>query len=72
PGGILLAWKRADLRLELAAAERAMAALGGGQLRSRPVHVSGLDDHVLIEIRCTGSVPQGYPREPRERRRRPW
>ncbi len=35
PGGCLVAWKRGDLTLELAAADRAIAALGGGS-RGRP------------------------------------
>jgi 16S rRNA (guanine527-N7)-methyltransferase len=73
PGGRLVAWKRGDLDRELEAAERAIHALGGGWLEVQPiVAVPGLDDHVLVVAERTGQVPDGYPREPAARRRRPW
>ena len=72
PGGILIAWKRGDLAVELAAAERAMDALGGGRLDLRPVHVPGLDDHRLVVATVGGRVPAIYPRDPGTRKRRPW
>jgi 16S rRNA (guanine527-N7)-methyltransferase len=72
PGGCLVAWKRGDLAPELAAAERAIAALGGGWLDVRPVHVAGLDGHRLVVVTSRGPVPATYPRDPGARKRRPW
>ena len=72
PGGCLVAWKRGDLDLELAAAERAIDALGGGSIEVRPVAVDGLDRHCLVVATSGGRVPPGYPRDPGARRRRPW
>ncbi len=72
PGGILVAWKRGHLAAELAAAERAMDALGGGTIEVRPVDVEGLDGHRLVIATTHGRVPPGYPRDPAARKRRPW
>ena len=72
PGGILVAWKRGDLTDELTAARRAATALGGGVIRQHPVTLTGLAGHVLVTVRRTGLVPDGYPRDPAERKRRPW
>jgi 16S rRNA (guanine527-N7)-methyltransferase len=71
-GGCLVAWKRGDLAPELAAAERAIAALGGGWLDVRPVDVPGLEGHRLVIVTSRGPVPAQYPRDPAARRRRPW
>jgi 16S rRNA (guanine527-N7)-methyltransferase len=72
PGGILIAWKRGDLAIELAAAEHAVAALGGGRLEVRPVHVPGLEGHCLVIATARGHAPETYPRDPGTRKRRPW
>ena len=72
PGGTLVAWKRGDLDGELAAAERAIDALGGGSLEIHPVAVDGLDRHRLVVATSRGRVPTGYPRDPGARKRRPW
>jgi 16S rRNA (guanine527-N7)-methyltransferase len=73
PGGVLLAWKRGNLDAELAAAERAIDALGGGSTEARPVRIAGLDGHCLVLVhRGRRSVPAAYPRERGARRRRPW
>lgn len=72
PGGILVAWKRGDIELELAAAERALAALGGGSLELHPIGVPGLDGHCLVVLTARGRAPNAYPRDPAARRRRPW
>ena len=72
PGGILVAWKRGDLAAELAAAEHAVTALGGGRLDVHPVHVSGLDAHCLVVATAHGRAPKAYPRDPGARKRRPW
>jgi 16S rRNA (guanine527-N7)-methyltransferase len=72
PNGHLVAWKRGDLASELAAAERAIDALGGGSLEVRPVAIEGLDHHCLVVISTTGRVPVAYPRDPGARKRRPW
>jgi 16S rRNA (guanine527-N7)-methyltransferase len=72
PGGALVAWKRGDLEGELAAAERAIDALGGGTIEVHDVAVDDLRDHRLVIATRTGPVPDGYPRDPAARRRRPW
>jgi 16S rRNA (guanine527-N7)-methyltransferase len=72
PGGILVAWKRGHLAAELAAAERAVSALGGGRLEVIPVHLSGLEAHCLVVATAQGRAPAAYPRDPGTRKRRPW
>lgn len=72
PGGVLVAWKRGDLDVEVAAARRAMTAMGGGTLEIRPVEVTGLTDHRLVLATASGRAPGQYPRDPAARRRRPW
>jgi 16S rRNA (guanine527-N7)-methyltransferase len=71
-GGILVAWKRGDLDTELAAAARAIGALGGGTLEVVDVAVPGLEGHRLVVATRRGRVPDAYPRDPAARRRRPW
>ncbi len=72
PGGCLVAWKRGDIAAELAAAERAIDALGGGSIVVIPVDVTGLEGHRLVVATARGRVPTAYPRDPGVRRRRPW
>jgi 16S rRNA (guanine527-N7)-methyltransferase len=72
PGGVLVAWKRGELDEELAAAGRAMTAMGGGALEVRPVNVTGITDHRLVVATARGRAPDQYPRDPAARRRRPW
>ena len=72
PAGALVAWKRGDLGDELAAAARAIEALGGGSLDVRRVEVPGLDDHLLVVATTRGAAPSAYPRDPAARKRRPW
>jgi 16S rRNA (guanine527-N7)-methyltransferase len=72
PGGVLVAWKRGDLSDELAAAGRAVDALGGGSLEVHDVPVTGLPGHRLVIATARGNVPVAYPRDPAARRRRPW
>jgi 16S rRNA (guanine527-N7)-methyltransferase len=83
-GGRLVAWKRGDLAAELDAGTRAAAALGAEEPVVRPAlpghaeaaaqrdRASGLEGHVLVEIRKASPTPPGYPREPAARRSRPW
>ena len=71
-GGVLVAWKRGDLGEELAKAQRAIRALGGGTVEVRPVVVPGLIDHRLVIITSAGDAPADYPRDPAARQRRPW
>jgi 16S rRNA (guanine527-N7)-methyltransferase len=71
-GGALVAWKRGDLDAELAAARRAIDALGGGTLEVHDVAVAGLPGHRLVVATRTGRVPDQYPRDAALRRRRPW
>jgi 16S rRNA (guanine527-N7)-methyltransferase len=72
PGGALIAWKRGDIDAELAAAERAIDALGGGSFEVRAVTVDGLNGHRLVVVTSGGRVPAEYPRDPGSRKRRPW
>ena len=73
PDGLLIAWKRGDLDAELAAARRAIDAIGGGSLEVRPTALAGLAGHCLVVVRRDRRpVPDPYPREPAARRRRPW
>jgi len=72
PGGILVAWKRGELGLEWTAAERAMAALGGGSLERLPVEAPGLEGHCLVVATVRGLAPAAYPRDPGVRKRHPW
>lgn len=71
-GGVLVAWKRGELGAELAAARRAVDALGGGSLEVDDVAIEGLGEHRLVRVTRGGRVPGGYPRDPAARRRRPW
>ena len=72
PGGVLVAWKRGDLSTELATAERAAMALGGGRLEVLPVQVPGLEGHCLVVATARRRAPESYPRDPGTRKRRPW
>jgi 16S rRNA (guanine527-N7)-methyltransferase len=74
-GGHLVAWKRdADgaLRAELDAARATISAVGGSRPAVRRVDPGGqlgLKDHVLVTVRKARQTPDGYPRQPAERRR---
>ena len=74
PGGTLIAWKRGDITDELAAARRAIDALGGGSLHVVDIPLRELGEHrlVVIERSSRGTVPAVYPRDPAARKRRPW
>jgi 16S rRNA (guanine527-N7)-methyltransferase len=74
PGGLLLAWKRADGGAEAGRARPAIEALGGGTISVAPLPgaIAGLEDHVLVAIRKEGRTGAGWPRPPAERRRSPW
>jgi 16S rRNA (guanine527-N7)-methyltransferase len=72
PGGSLVAWKRGDLGPDLAAAERAVEATGGGEIELREVRLTGLDGHRLVILAKHGQTPAAYPRDPGARRNRPW
>lgn len=77
PGGRLLAWKRGDLAVELAAADRAARAMGGSPPRWRPHPKSAqgaadLAGHGVVVVEKRSPTPEGYPRDPAGRKRRPW
>jgi 16S rRNA (guanine527-N7)-methyltransferase len=73
PGGILVAWKRADPGGERAAAGRAIVALGGGSIDAIDASLGGLlPGHRLIVASKQGRTPSVYPRDPAVRKRRPW
>ncbi|HET9457244.1 MAG TPA: 16S rRNA (guanine(527)-N(7))-methyltransferase RsmG [Candidatus Limnocylindrales bacterium] len=71
-GGCLVAWKRDPAASELAAGERAAIALGGGRLEVMDVVARGLVGHRLVVVTKAGRTPDGFPRPPGARRRRPW
>lgn len=75
-GGHLVAWKRANeagsLNLEINAARRVLAAVGGARLRVEHVDRAnrlGLADHRLVVVRKLRRTPHRYPRPAAERRR---
>ena len=72
PGGCVVAWKRLPIDEELAAARRAVDALGGGTIEVVRTAVRGLDDHVLAIATKRGRTATHYPRDPADRARRPW
>jgi len=72
PDGVLIAWKRGDLDVELGAARRAVDALGGGTVEVHDVALADLPGHRLVIATRGGDVPSAYPRDPAARRRRPW
>jgi 16S rRNA G527 N7-methylase RsmG len=71
PGGVLVAWKRGDLAHELAAARRAVAALGGGSVELVASRTSAPDDRLVI-VTKRGRTNPSYPRDPATRRRVRW
>jgi 16S rRNA (guanine527-N7)-methyltransferase len=71
-GGCVVTWKRLPLDAELEAAGHAVEALGGGTIDVVPTAVRGLDGHVLVIVTKRGATGRNFPRDPAERRRRPW
>ena len=71
PGGVLVAWKRGDLADELAAARRAVTALGGGSVELVASRTSTPDDRLVI-VTKRGRTNPSYPRDPAVRRRVRW
>jgi len=71
-GGVLIAWKRGDITVEVDAARRAAAALGRGTISSREVGVPGLEGHRLVLVEKRGPTPTGYPRDPGRRAKSRW
>jgi 16S rRNA (guanine527-N7)-methyltransferase len=72
PGGRLVAWKRGEIAAELAAARRALTALGGGTIRVHDVPLASLPGHRLVEVVKATVTPIRFPRPPSARSRRPW
>lgn len=70
PGGVLVAWKRAPLDDELAAAGPALAALRAGAVEVVDAGLPGLEGHVLVVVPRGGPIDARFPRDPAERRRR--
>lgn len=76
-GGRLVAWKRGDLAVEMAAAGRAAAAMGGSVPAWHPhpealAAAAQLGGHGVVVVRKVAPTPGGYPRDPAARARRPW
>jgi len=71
PEGVLVAWKRAPVDDELAAAAPALTALRAGRVSVAHISVPGLDDHCLVVIERGGAIDPRFPRDPGERRRHP-
>jgi 16S rRNA (guanine527-N7)-methyltransferase len=69
--GWLIAWKRGDIRAEVAQAKRAIDALDGGIIEvvdNAPAYLPG---HRLVFVRKTGRTPSGWPRSRPVRLRSP-
>ena len=71
-GGALVAWKRGPLEAELVSAGRALDAIGGGEIEVVDTSPAALPGHRLAIVTKRSPTPAGYPRDPAERRRRPW
>jgi 16S rRNA (guanine527-N7)-methyltransferase len=72
PNGCLVAWKQGNIEPELDAAERAVAATGGGEIEMREVRLTGLEGHWLAVVVKRAGTPGGYPRTAAARRGRRW
>ncbi|MEP7360461.1 MAG: 16S rRNA (guanine(527)-N(7))-methyltransferase RsmG [Chloroflexota bacterium] len=77
-GGHVVAWKSAgpegQLQAELAEADRFIRLVGGDNARIIELPAAdsvGLGGHCLVVIDKLRPTPDGYPRQPGERRRRP-
>jgi 16S rRNA (guanine527-N7)-methyltransferase len=71
PGGVLVAWKREPLGVELAEAAGALEALRAGPVEVVEAGVPGLEAHRLVIVPRDGRIDARFPRDPAERRRRP-
>jgi 16S rRNA (guanine527-N7)-methyltransferase len=71
-GGALVAWKRGSIDRELAAASSAVHALGGGDVDVLEAGLVGLEGHLLVVAVKAEPTDPRFPRDPAERRRRPW
>jgi 16S rRNA (guanine527-N7)-methyltransferase len=71
-GGSLLAWKRGAVDAEVAETARAAGAVGAGPPVVHGVGGRVLPGHVIVSVTKRASTPEGYPRDPATRRRRPW
>lgn len=72
PDGVLVAWKRGAFDDELAPAQQATRALGGGRIEIVEAGTALLAGHRLVVVEKAGRTPPGWPRDPAARRRRPW
>lgn len=64
-GGHALAQKGESARAELAAAERAIQILGGGEPALHEIHLPGREErHYLVVIPKVTATPAAYPRSP--------
>ncbi|MEP7378602.1 MAG: 16S rRNA (guanine(527)-N(7))-methyltransferase RsmG [Chloroflexota bacterium] len=73
-GGHVVAWKSAGVESELVDASRIIGAVGGNKARVVELPAAakvGLAGHCLVVIEKIRPTPDGYPRTPGERRRRP-
>jgi 16S rRNA (guanine527-N7)-methyltransferase len=73
-GGHVVAWKSAGVESELAGSSRIIRSVGGDRARVVDLPAAGkvgLAGHCLVVIEKIRPTPDGYPRAPGERRRRP-
>jgi 16S rRNA (guanine527-N7)-methyltransferase len=70
--GRLVAWKRGALDIELETARQAVEAAGGGTIEIVEAPAELLPGHLLVTVTKHGVTPARLPRDPAERRRRPW
>lgn len=69
PRGVLVAWKRGDIRAEIDAAAAILDDLGGGRIETVDPGLSALPGHRLVIVEKTGRTGESWPRDPAVRRR---
>ncbi len=63
-GGVFLALKGMKYQEEMEEAEKAVKALGGGEMKARAVHLPSLEDkRAVISVRKLSATPKIYPRK---------
>jgi 16S rRNA (guanine527-N7)-methyltransferase len=70
-GGLLIAWKRSPIDAELEEALAMIGRLGGDPPRIVAAGLPSRPHNVLVVVAKRRPTPDGYPRDPAVRRRRP-
>jgi 16S rRNA (guanine527-N7)-methyltransferase len=69
PGGVLVAWKRGAIELEIEDAAAKLDGLGGGLIEVVDPGLTALPGHRLVIVEKTGRTADSWPRDPAIRRR---